>query len=47
MDEIDQTLASAPKHHHSIYGTVFRFEEYVVYTGGQVLPYIKITYTTD
>ncbi|CAF1493205.1 unnamed protein product [Didymodactylos carnosus] len=47
MDEIDQHLAAAPKDYHSIHGTVFKFDEYVVYRYGQALPYIKITYTSD
>ena len=47
MNQIDQDLASPPKDYDSIYGTVFSFDEYVVYRYGQALPYIKITYTTD
>lgn len=41
----NNALAAAPLNHHSVHGTGFSYEEYIVYRYGQALPYLKITYT--
>ena len=44
MSETNEQMASAPKDYHSVLGTHFGHNEYIVYRYGQVLPYLKITY---
>ncbi len=40
----DQTLVSAPVGYHSVKGTTFNYNEYIIYRYGQALPYLKIIY---
>jgi len=40
----DQTLVSAPVGYHSVKGTTFTYNEYIIYRYGQALPYLKIIY---
>ncbi|CAF1380256.1 unnamed protein product [Adineta ricciae] len=46
LSQPDNSLSAAPKGHHSVHGTGFQYDEYIVYRYGQALPYLKITYTT-
>ncbi|CAF1512068.1 unnamed protein product [Rotaria sordida] len=43
----NNSLAAAPKDHHSVRGIQFQYTEYIVYRYGQALPYLKIVYKSS
>lgn len=44
MNQTNNELTAAPKGFHSVKGTGFAYNEYIVYRYAQALPYLKITY---
>jgi hypothetical protein len=44
QNTVNRSLVSAPKDHHSVRETQFKYTEYIMYRYGQDLPYLKIIY---
>jgi len=45
MTAADTSMRHPPKGHHSILGTAFKFNEYIIYRYGQAIPVFRVTYS--
>ncbi|CAF1523042.1 unnamed protein product, partial [Rotaria sp. Silwood1] len=45
QSQANNSLSAALQNHHSVHGTEFQYQEYIVCQYGQAIPYLKITYT--